>query len=124
MRYSPDDFQGLTPALDARKSDKLFALDGRNYVFDAFGPRSAFGNRFLLLILSGVPAGHRECVYDSEQETTYSASRAMLFLSGLSLLAAGVFYTFLVQIYLSIPIAGLVTILMESCTSVILLLGF
>jgi uncharacterized membrane protein YiaA len=53
----------------------------------------------LLLILSGVPAGHRECVYDSEQETTYSTSRATLFLSGLSLLVVGVFYTSLVQIF-------------------------
>jgi hypothetical protein len=56
MRYSPDDFQGLTPALDARKSDKLFALDGRNYVFDAFGPRSAFGNRYLTPYPLGSPS--------------------------------------------------------------------
>jgi hypothetical protein len=47
MRYQADDFQGLTPAIDARKSGKLFALDGRNYVFDSFGPRSAFGNRYI-----------------------------------------------------------------------------
>lgn len=47
MRFEADDFQGLTPALDARKSDKLFAIDGKNYILDSFGPRSVFGDRFL-----------------------------------------------------------------------------
>ena len=47
MRYEADDFLGLTPAVDPRVGDKLYALDGRNYVFDSFGPRSVFGNRFL-----------------------------------------------------------------------------
>lgn len=47
MRYEADDFQSLTPAIDARKSEKLFALDGRNFVFDSFGPRSVFGDRFM-----------------------------------------------------------------------------
>lgn len=47
MRYEADDFQGLTPAVDPRRSEKLYALSGRNYVFDSFGPRSVFGNRFL-----------------------------------------------------------------------------
>lgn len=47
MRYAADDFQSLTPAVDARRSDKLFALAGKNFVFDSFGPRSVFGNRFL-----------------------------------------------------------------------------
>lgn len=47
MRYEADDFQSLSPAIDARRSDKLFALDGKNFIFDSFGPRSPFGNRFL-----------------------------------------------------------------------------
>lgn len=47
MRFEADDFQSLTPAIDPRRSDKLFAIDGRNFVFDSFGPRSVFGNRFL-----------------------------------------------------------------------------
>lgn len=47
MRYEADDFQSLSPAVDARRSDKLFALTGKNFVFDSFGPRSVFGNRFL-----------------------------------------------------------------------------
>ena len=56
MRYQADDFQGLTPSIDPRKSDKLFALDGRNYVFDSFGPKSVFGNRFLTPYPLGAPA--------------------------------------------------------------------
>jgi hypothetical protein len=47
MRFAPDDFASLTPAVDARRADKLFALSGQNFVFDSFGPRSVFGNRFL-----------------------------------------------------------------------------
>jgi hypothetical protein len=47
MRFEADDFQSLSPAIDARRSDKLFALDGKNFVFDSFGPRTPFGNRFL-----------------------------------------------------------------------------
>jgi hypothetical protein len=48
MRYGADDFQSLSPAVDARRADKLFALSGKNFVFDSFGPRSVFGNRFLV----------------------------------------------------------------------------
>lgn len=55
MRYEAQDFQGLTPAIDPRRSDKLFALDGKNYVFDSFGPRSAFGNRYLTPYPIGAP---------------------------------------------------------------------
>jgi hypothetical protein len=55
MRYDADDFQGLTPAIDARKSEKLFALEGQNYVFDSFGPRSVFGNRYLTPYPLGAP---------------------------------------------------------------------
>jgi hypothetical protein len=55
MRFEADDFQGLTPAVDARKSEKLFALDGKNYVFDSFGPRSSFGNRYLTPYPLGAP---------------------------------------------------------------------
>lgn len=47
MRYEATDFLGLTPAIDPRKSEKLYALSGRNYVFDSFGPRSVFGNRYI-----------------------------------------------------------------------------
>jgi hypothetical protein len=55
MKFEADDFQGLTPSVDARKSDKLFALGGKNYVFDSFGPRSVFGNRFLTPYPIGAP---------------------------------------------------------------------
>ncbi len=47
MRYESKDFKGLTPAIDIRKSEDLYAFAGRNYVLDAFGPKSAFGNRFV-----------------------------------------------------------------------------
>jgi hypothetical protein len=47
MRFEAQDFEGLMPAIDPRKSDKVYALSGRNYVFDSFGPRSVFGNRFI-----------------------------------------------------------------------------
>lgn len=55
MKFEANDFLGLTPALDARKSDKLFALDGKNYAFDSFGPRSSFGNRYLTPYPLGAP---------------------------------------------------------------------
>lgn len=55
MRYEADDFQGLTPAVDPRRSDKLYALSGRNYVLDSFGPRSVFGNRFVTPYTLGQP---------------------------------------------------------------------
>jgi hypothetical protein len=56
MRFEADDFQGLTPSVDARKSDKIFALGGRNYVFDSFGPRSVFGNRYVTPYPLGSPS--------------------------------------------------------------------
>lgn len=42
------DIKGLTPAIDMRRSTDLFALGGRNYVFDSRGPKSIFGDRLLL----------------------------------------------------------------------------
>lgn len=53
--WSAQDFQGLTPAVDPRRSDKLFALNGANYLWDAIGPRSAFGNRYLTPFALGRP---------------------------------------------------------------------
>ncbi len=41
------DIAGLTPSIDATRADQLFALAGRNYIFDSIGPKSAFGNRFV-----------------------------------------------------------------------------
>ncbi len=61
MRWEADDFQGITPAIDARKSDKLFALAGRNYVLDALGPKSPFGNRFLTPYPLGIPEHTQGC---------------------------------------------------------------
>lgn len=41
------DIRGLTPAIDLRRAEGLFAVDGRNYYFDSHGPKSGFGNRLL-----------------------------------------------------------------------------
>jgi hypothetical protein len=80
MRFEADDFQGLTPSVDARKSEKLFALGGRNYVFDSFGPAQCFGNRFSLLILSVLLSGPRGCASDSRLAimSLYSQAIAVL----------------------------------------------
>lgn len=61
INYQSTDFQGLTPAVDPRRSQKLFALAGRNYVLDALGPKSPFGNRFLLPYPIGNPAHVQGC---------------------------------------------------------------
>lgn len=61
MRWESEDFLGITPAVDARKSDKLFALAGRNYVLDALGPKSPFGNRFLTPYPLGIPEHSQGC---------------------------------------------------------------
>lgn len=50
------DVQGLTPGLDIRRSDKLFAVGGSNFAFTSLGPRSVFGNRLLLPHPLGNPA--------------------------------------------------------------------
>lgn len=41
------DIIGLIPALDSRKTDKARVIDGINFVWDADGPYSGFGNEFL-----------------------------------------------------------------------------
>lgn len=47
MRLDASEILGITPAIDPRRSEKIFALGGRNYVLDSLGPKSAFGQRFL-----------------------------------------------------------------------------
>jgi hypothetical protein len=54
--WNAGDFQGLTPAIEPTQSDKLFVLNGQNYVFDSKGPRSDFGNRYLTPYPLGAPA--------------------------------------------------------------------
>lgn len=46
---------GLTPGVDPRRSDQLYALNGRNYVFDSRGAKSSFGNRKLTPYQIGRP---------------------------------------------------------------------
>lgn len=55
MHFEASDIKGITPAIDPRKSGDLFALGGRNYVLDALGPKSAFGNRLLTPVPLGEP---------------------------------------------------------------------
>ena len=54
--WQAKDFMGLTPALDARRTNQVFVLDGsKNLSFTASGPVSSFGNRFLLPQSLGTP---------------------------------------------------------------------
>lgn len=41
------EIKGLTPAIDLRNSEEVFAVGGRNFAFTSLGPASVFGNRFL-----------------------------------------------------------------------------
>lgn len=61
MRFESQDFKGLTPAIDPRKSNDLFALAGRNYALDAKGPTSCFGNFFLTPYPIGRPQHAEGC---------------------------------------------------------------
>lgn len=49
------DIKGLSPAVEPTRSNELFVLDGRNYVFNSLGPRSIYGNRLLLPHALGAP---------------------------------------------------------------------
>lgn len=42
------DIMGLTPGIDLRRSDKVYAVGGSNFAFTSKGPRSLFGNRCLV----------------------------------------------------------------------------
>lgn len=53
-KYQARDVKGLTPGLDATQSNELFALGGRNYVFDSLGVKSPFGDR----LVSAIPLGN------------------------------------------------------------------
>lgn len=46
-RFRIPSIEGLTPAIDPRSEDKIYVLDGRNFLFDSKGPKSGFGTRFL-----------------------------------------------------------------------------
>ena len=55
-KYQARDIKGLTPAIDSTQSPELFALSGRNYVFDSLGVKSPFGNRYLSPLTLSNPA--------------------------------------------------------------------
>lgn len=46
--WKASDILGLTPGIDLRRSEKVFAVAGTNFAFNSLGPTSVFGNRFLL----------------------------------------------------------------------------
>lgn len=56
QKFNASDIKGLTPAIEPASSNDVFALSGRNYLFDTRGPKSAFGNRMLTPIPRGKPA--------------------------------------------------------------------
>lgn len=45
--WAAKDFMGWTPALDIRRTNQIFLMDGRNVAFTASGPKSIYGNRLL-----------------------------------------------------------------------------
>jgi hypothetical protein len=53
--YSAVDIQGFFPAVEPTRTEKLLLLNGQNYIFDARGPKSPFGNRLLLPFALGRP---------------------------------------------------------------------
>jgi hypothetical protein len=53
--YSAVDIQGFLPAVEPTRTEKLLLLNGQNYIFDARGPKSPFGNRLLLPFALGRP---------------------------------------------------------------------
>jgi hypothetical protein len=53
--YSATDIQGFLPAVEPTRTEKLLLLNGQNYIFDARGPKSPFGNRLLLPFALGRP---------------------------------------------------------------------
>jgi hypothetical protein len=55
QNFKASDIKGLTPSVEPTRSDELFALHGRNYIFDTRGPKSVFGNRYLLPQALGKP---------------------------------------------------------------------
>ena len=70
------DIKGLTPAIEPTRSQEVFALNGRNYVFDSRGPRSSFGNRLLLPQPIGAPnyvQGFRLKLRDRDRAFTFTS---------------------------------------------------
>jgi len=53
--WKASDILGLTPGIDLRNSDKVYAVGGANFAFTSKGPRSVFGNRMLLPHTLGKP---------------------------------------------------------------------
>lgn len=53
--WKASDILGLTPGIDLRRSDRIYAVGGTNFAFTSRGPRSIFGNRFLLPHQLGSP---------------------------------------------------------------------
>lgn len=54
--WKANDILGLTPGIDLRNSNKVYSVGGANFAFTSKGPRSVFGNRYLLPHALGKPA--------------------------------------------------------------------
>lgn len=47
--WRSNDIKGLTPGIDLRRTDDLFALGGKNFAFTSLGPKSIFGDRLVTM---------------------------------------------------------------------------
>lgn len=54
-KFAVREMKGLTPGIDPSVANEIFALGGRNYVFDSRGVKSPFGDRFLTPIPFSLP---------------------------------------------------------------------
>lgn len=73
--YRLADVKGLTPAVDPTRSPEQYALNGKNYIFDAIGPKSAFGDRFILpqpLVGANQPQGVRLKLRSGDRSFTFT----------------------------------------------------
>jgi hypothetical protein len=48
QKFSAGDIKGFVPSIDPAQTQEIFALNGKNFLFDTKGPKSYFGNRILL----------------------------------------------------------------------------
>lgn len=46
--FRVQDIKSFLPSIEPTRSDEQFVLNGKDYIFDSLGPKSAFGNRLLL----------------------------------------------------------------------------
>ena len=70
------DIEGLHPAIDRRKMEKPYVVDGRNFLFDINGPYSGFGNRIVTYAKLADPISAE--TFRVEDETFIATNNSML----------------------------------------------